>query len=146
MELFGQPVFLVSKNREVKAGQHQEGFPAPCGQVNARGRRGRPEAGHRYRKSQRGGYTCLLGKAVCGSRGLGSDVGNGMEVPSEKFGESRLPAFPRTTSESVSSICGQRVRPYREHSQPPGLSCDWLKAKTISSVRDWLQPEHWTQF
>lgn len=42
LELFGQPVFLGSENREIRAGRHhQEGSPAPCGQVNARSRRGR---------------------------------------------------------------------------------------------------------
>lgn len=74
-------------------------------------------------------------------------VTNGMEIPSETFGESGLPIFPRTTSESVNSICGQRVRPHREHSQQPlGLNCDWQKAKTISYVCDWLQNEYRTQF
>lgn len=38
-------------------------------------------------------------------------VANRMEIPSEKFGESGLPIFPRTTSESVNSICGQSQAP-----------------------------------
>lgn len=42
LELFGRPVFLGSENREIKVGwHHQEGSPLLCGQVNARGRRGR---------------------------------------------------------------------------------------------------------
>lgn len=36
------PVFSGSENREVRAGRHhQEGLPAPCGQVNTAGREGR---------------------------------------------------------------------------------------------------------
>lgn len=42
LELFGRPVFFGSENWEIRAGRHhQEGSPAPCGQVNARSRRGR---------------------------------------------------------------------------------------------------------